>query len=48
MVSGIPTSVPQSGQFRVGADVALPLWVLHTSILDAGDISPFMVLGSPM
>jgi putative DNA primase/helicase len=30
-----------------GADVALPLWVLHAWTYDAGDISPFMVLVSP-
>ena len=30
-----------------GADVALPLWVLHAWSFDAGDISPFMVVNSP-
>ena len=30
-----------------GADIALPLWVLHAWTMDAGDISPFMVLVSP-
>jgi putative DNA primase/helicase len=30
-----------------GADVALPLWVLHAWTYDAGDVSPFMVLLSP-
>src|SRR5262249_51436770 len=30
-----------------GAETALPLWVLHTWTMDAGDISPFMVLVSP-
>jgi putative DNA primase/helicase len=30
-----------------GADIALPLWVLHAWTYDAGDISPFMVLVSP-
>ena len=30
-----------------GADVALPLWVLHAWTFDAGDISPFMVVNSP-
>ena len=30
-----------------GADVALPLWVLHAWTIDAGDISPFMVVNSP-
>jgi putative DNA primase/helicase len=29
------------------ADIALALWVLHTWTMDAGDISPFMVLVSP-
>ena len=27
-----------------GADIALPLWVLHAWTMDAGDISPLMVL----
>ena len=31
----------------VGADVAIPLWVLHAWTYDAGDISPFLVLVSP-
>jgi putative DNA primase/helicase len=31
-----------------GADVALPLWVLHAWTFDAGEISPFMVLVSPV
>jgi hypothetical protein len=30
-----------------GADIALPLWVLHAWTFDAGDISPFLVLVSP-
>jgi putative DNA primase/helicase len=30
-----------------GADIALPLWVLHAWTFDAGDISPLMVLVSP-
>ena len=30
-----------------GADKALALWVLHAWTVDAGDISPFMVLVSP-
>jgi putative DNA primase/helicase len=30
-----------------GADNALPLWVLHAWTVDAGDISPLMVLVSP-
>ena len=30
-----------------GAEVALALWVLHAWTMDAGDISPFMVLVSP-
>src|SRR5262249_32066294 len=30
-----------------GADIALPLWVLHTWTYNAGDISPFLVLVSP-
>jgi putative DNA primase/helicase len=30
-----------------GADIALPLWVLHAWTYDAGDISPSMVLVSP-
>src|SRR5215467_4865958 len=30
-----------------GASVALPLWTLHAWTIDAGDISPFMVLVSP-
>ena len=30
-----------------GASVALALWVLHAWTMDAGDISPFMVLISP-
>jgi putative DNA primase/helicase len=30
-----------------GADIALPLWVLHAWTIDAGDISPLMVLVSP-
>ena len=30
-----------------GADIALPLWVLHAWTMDAGDISPLMVLMSP-
>jgi putative DNA primase/helicase len=31
-----------------GADIALPLWVLHAWTFDAGEISPFMVLVSPV
>jgi len=31
----------------VGADIAIPLWVLHAWTYDAGDISPFLVLVSP-
>lgn len=30
-----------------GASVALPLWTLHAWTMDAGDISPFLVLVSP-
>jgi len=30
-----------------GTDIALPLWVLHAWTMDAGDISPLMVLVSP-
>jgi putative DNA primase/helicase len=30
-----------------GADIALPLWVLHAWTMDAGDISPILVLVSP-
>src|SRR5262245_55044053 len=30
-----------------GASVALPLWTLHAWTIDAGDISPFIVLVSP-
>src|SRR6266542_3167282 len=30
-----------------GADIALPLWVLHAWTMDAGDVSPLMVLVSP-
>jgi putative DNA primase/helicase len=30
-----------------GADIALPLWVLHAWTMDAGEISPFIVLVSP-
>src|SRR5262245_21628928 len=30
-----------------GADIALPLWVLHAWTVDAGDVSPLMVLVSP-
>jgi putative DNA primase/helicase len=30
-----------------GADIALSLWVLHAWTMDAGDISPLMVLVSP-
>lgn len=30
-----------------GASVALALWVLHAWTMDAGDISPFLVLVSP-
>jgi len=30
-----------------GADIALSLWVLHAWTMDAGEISPFMVLVSP-
>ena len=30
-----------------GASTALPLWVLHAWTMDAGDISPFIVLVSP-
>jgi putative DNA primase/helicase len=30
-----------------GADIALPLWVVHTWTMDAGDISPLLVLVSP-
>ena len=30
-----------------GADIALPLWVVHAWTMDAGDISPLMVLVSP-
>jgi putative DNA primase/helicase len=30
-----------------GADIVLPLWVLHAWTMNAGDISPFMVLVSP-
>jgi putative DNA primase/helicase len=29
------------------ADIALALWILHAWTMDAGDISPFMVLMSP-
>jgi putative DNA primase/helicase len=29
------------------ADIALPLWVLHAWTMDAGDVSPLMVLVSP-
>ncbi len=31
-----------------GADIALPLWVLHAWTFDAGEISPFIVLVSPV
>jgi putative DNA primase/helicase len=31
-----------------GADVALPLWVLHAWTFDSGEISPFIVLVSPV
>jgi putative DNA primase/helicase len=31
-----------------GADIALPLWVLHAWTFDSGEISPFMVLVSPV
>jgi putative DNA primase/helicase len=30
-----------------GVDIALPLWVLHAWTMDAGDISPLLVLVSP-
>ena len=30
-----------------GADIALALWVLHAWTMNAGDVSPFMVLVSP-
>jgi putative DNA primase/helicase len=30
-----------------GADIALPLWVLHAWTMNAGEISPFIVLVSP-
>jgi putative DNA primase/helicase len=30
-----------------GADIALPLWVLHAWTMDAGEVSPLMVLVSP-
>jgi putative DNA primase/helicase len=30
-----------------GADIALPLWVLHAWTMDAGDVSPLMLLVSP-
>jgi putative DNA primase/helicase len=30
-----------------GVDIALPLWVLHAWTVDAGDISPLLVLVSP-
>ena len=30
-----------------GADTALPLWVLHAWTMDAGDVSPLLVLVSP-
>ena len=30
-----------------GADIALPVWVLHAWTVDAGDISPLMILVSP-
>jgi putative DNA primase/helicase len=30
-----------------GADIALPLWVLHAWTVDAGDVSPLMILVSP-
>jgi Protein of unknown function (DUF3631) len=35
------------GYLPTGASVALPLWALHAWTMDAGDISPFMVLVSP-
>jgi putative DNA primase/helicase len=35
------------GFLPTGASVALPLWALHAWTMDAGDISPFMVLVSP-
>jgi Protein of unknown function (DUF3631) len=31
-----------------GADIALPLWVLHAWTFDTGEISPFIVLVSPV
>jgi putative DNA primase/helicase len=31
-----------------GADIALPLWVLHAWTFDSGEISPFIVLMSPV
>jgi putative DNA primase/helicase len=31
-----------------GADIALPLWVLHAWTFDSGEISPFIVLVSPV
>jgi putative DNA primase/helicase len=30
-----------------GADIALPLWVLHAWTMDAGDVSPLLVLETP-
>ena len=30
-----------------GVDIALPLWVLHAWTMDAGDVSPLLVLVSP-
>jgi hypothetical protein len=30
-----------------GADIALPLWVLHAWTMDAAHVSPLMVLVSP-
>jgi Protein of unknown function (DUF3631) len=30
-----------------GADIAIPLWVLHAWTYDAGDISPFLAIVSP-
>ena len=31
----------------IGADIAIPLWLLHAWTYEAGDISPFLVLVSP-
>ena len=31
-----------------GADIAIPLWCLHTHLMDCWDVSPFLLISSPV